>query len=194
VANGDVAGRLKPEDYGRQLQQDLASRRPIPYRRYPGSGRDYYNPYTGQRVSEHYVVRIYRPNLAPIERELTAQANRRSAVRTVKQRRSIQQTFLIKKQAENPGQTLAQLQAQYAGEFQDLYIQLRTQQIAAKNAPIGSAERENILSPTGLYAQTLVDLGRRLPNQDFLVGMSPAAKGGYIDTVVVPYYNELRGY
>jgi hypothetical protein len=140
------------------------------------------------------VVRIYRPNLSSIERELTAQANRRNAVRTRKQRKSIQETFLIKKQAENPGMTLAQLEQRYRSEFQDLYLKLRTQQLAAKAAPIGSEERRNILSPTGEYAQTLVDLGRRLPNQDFLVGMSPASKGGYIDTVVVPYYNEIRGY
>lgn len=190
MANGNKdAGK-----YGAQLRRDLSSRRPIPYRRLPGSGRRYYNPYTGQTVTEHYVVRIYRPNLTSIQRELTAQANRRQAVRTRRQRKSLLETFLIKKQAENPGRTLQQLSDQYQAEFQDLYVKLRTQQLAAKAAEIGSEERRNILSPNGEYAQTLVDLGRRLPNQDFLVGMSPASKGGYIDTVVVPYYNELRGY
>lgn len=140
------------------------------------------------------MVRIYRPNLAPIQRELLNQANRRNSVRTRAQRKSIQETYLIKKQAENPGTSLRQLEQQNKAEFQALYVKLRTQQIAAKAADIGSDERANILSPTGEYAQTLVDLGRRLPNRDFIVGMSPSPKGGYIDTVVVPYYNELRGY
>lgn len=140
------------------------------------------------------MVRIYRPNLSPIQRELTSISNRRNALSTRKQRKSIQETYLVKKQAENPGKTLKQLEAQYKDEFMDLYTELRTQQLAAKAESIGSEARDNILSSTGRYAQTLVDLGRRLPNQDFLVGMSPASKGGYIDTVVVPYYNEVRGY
>ena len=189
MPNGYTGGR-----YAEQLRADLANARPIPYRRLPGSGRRYYNPYTGNIVTEHYVVRIYRPNLSKIERELTAQSNRRNAVATRRQRKSFLETYLIKKQAENPGSTLRELNARYADEFQSLYVQLRTQQLAAKAAPIGSEERERILSPTGAYAQALEDLGRRLPDQDFMVGMSPSPKGGYIDTVVVPYYNELRGY
>lgn len=191
MANGQGGGSRK---HAAQLQRDLRSRRPIPYRRLPGAGRRYYNPYTGDIVTEHYVVRIYRPNLSSIERELTAQANRRNAVRTQRQRKSLLQTFLIKKQSENPGRSLHELEAEYKDEFQSEYIKLRTQQLAAKSAVIGSEERRNILAPDGEYAKTLENLGRRIPNQDFLVGSSPAPKGGYIDTVVVPYYNELRGY
>lgn len=181
-----------------QLRKDLAAGRPVPYRRLPGAagikGRKYYNPYNGDIVSEHYVIRVYRPNLSSLEREITAQSNRRNALNTRRQRKSIQETYLIKKQAENPGRTLAQLQTQYASEFQTLYRNLRVQQLAAKSAEIGSDERKNILAADGEYARTLEELGRRVPNQDFLVGMSPQVKGGYIDTVVVPYYNEIRGY
>lgn len=140
------------------------------------------------------MVRIYRPNLTRVEREITATSNRSNAVRTRRQRKSIQETFLIKKQAEEPGKSLRQLELETKTEFNELYRELRIQQLLAKGSEIGSEERNNILSPTGEYARTLEELGRRVPNQDFLVGMSPAPKGGYIDTVVVPYYNEQRGY
>jgi hypothetical protein len=185
VAKGDA------DRNARQLAADLASGRPIPYRRQP-TGRGYYNPYTGQRVSEHYVVRVYRPNLGPIEREITSRSNRRNAASSTKRRRDVQDDFLYKKLAENPDKEQGELwlDPDIREEFNELYIKLRSYHIDTIAAPIGSDEREDLLSADGDYADTLVELGMRLPDEDKPVGQSPR-KGHYIEEVVRPYYEDM---
>lgn len=84
--------------------------------------------------------------------------------------------------------TRAQLVAQFGGEFSQLYDELRRNQILARHAPTGSSEREDFLSSSGRYAELLELTGRRVPGENFPVGMSPTPTGGYINTVVIPFY------
>lgn len=92
-------------------------------------------------------------------------------------------------------------------EFTQLYAQLRRSQIEARLAGIPPRydprtgrrvmprPQRALLAPGGEYANTLVALGRRVPNEDFLVGMSPDSRGGYtlgdyISTTVIPFYSK----
>lgn len=80
-------------------------------------------------------------------------------------------------------------QAKKNVEFQALYQRLQVVSLQARHAPLGSRLREELYAPDGEYANLLVQLGRRLPNEQFRVGMSPLAVGegeSYIDVKVIP--------
>lgn len=168
------------------------------------------------------MVRHYRPALR--ENQQAAYADYQIAEAKFRQqqasiRSSIQQTFLIKKASEagltiQPRATIGggvryvfpvSLIRSNQAEFNQLYMQLRRVQIDARHTgvitydpatgrPILPEARRRMLEPGGDYEQTLVALGRRKPNEDFLVGMSPDSRGGYslndyITTQVIPYYS-----
>lgn len=210
-----------------QLSTDLASGEVIPYRRLPGTGprdfgpRTYYNPATGQQVSEDYVIRRYRPAIRNNSLAQYSEYRQRENVliqTQARQRASMQQSFLIKKNHDtgnnyvtlNPDGTVTtafpqSFIRQYQGEFSGLYAELRYHAIQSRfaggpvtydvntGAPIFPSERDEYLDANGDYANTLVDLGRRLPGETAPVDASPDSRGGhsrndYIATFVIPYY------
>lgn len=167
------------------------------------------------------MVRHYRPALRSTEQAQYADYQQSEAKYRAQQasiRASIQQTFLIKKASEaglplrptthfNGDVTYSFprtfIQANSA-EFSRLYGELRYYQVIARHAgvsigptgaPVTDTEaKETLLGPGSDYANTLVELGRRKPNEDFNVGASPDSKGGYrlndyIVTNVIPFYS-----
>lgn len=167
--------------------------------------RKYYNPLTGQDkfrdgtpITEDYVLRHYRPALSQLERELTTESNRTYAIRSRKIRTSVQETYLVKKKAEYPLLTDQQLRDRFSQEFRDMYSELKRTQILARHAFIGSDERRAFMAPDGRYAELLVELGRRKPDESWAVGASSenqtsVPNGEYINQVVIPYYQNLTG-
>lgn len=180
-----------------QLYSDLASGRPIAYRRIPGvaSGRGYYNPLTGKPVSQHYVLRIYRPALTDVERQYTKERVRLEVARARVQVNSLADTWMFKERSLGRPVTTRNM-AKKDAEFQRLYQRLQIISVQARHAPLGSRLREELYAADGEYANLLVQLGRRLPNEDFRVGMSPLAVGegeSYIDEKVIPaLYDEAN--
>jgi hypothetical protein len=197
----------QPYRYQEQLLRDLGSGKAIPYRRLPGlpgsSEKRYINPLTGQTtfddgsyITEDYVLRHYRPALAEAERQATTQANRRYAFQSRGLRISFAETFLLKKQVENPLMSDEQLRDNFNQEFMDLYAELKRVQIAARNTDINSPLRAGLMAPDGPYAELLVALGRREPDASWAVGLSKeqvtgVPTGEYINEVVIPYYRSL---
>lgn len=223
-----MANGSRPYRHQGQLETDLSAGKAIPYRRLPGTGprtygpRTYYNPETGQQVSEDYVVRHYRPALRDqgLAEYAELQTRQRSFNATQSSiRASMLQTFLIKKSSEQGltlrpnvalnGQVSYSFPRSFVNanqqEFTRLYGELRYYQVTARHAgtvtynpatgaPIIPREREILLAPDGVYAKTLEELGRRKPNEDFQVGMSPDSRGAYtlndyITTTVIPFYS-----
>lgn len=173
-----------------QLTADLASGRPIAYRRLPGtaSGRGFYNPATGDQVSQHYVLRVYRPSLTDVERQFTRERVQLEAARARVQVSSLAETWILKERSLGRPVT-SRNEARKNAEFQALYQRLQVVSLQARHAPLGSRQREELYAADGEYANLLVQLGRRLPNEEFRVGMSPLAVGegeSYIDVKVIP--------
>jgi hypothetical protein len=227
-----AGGNRRPPWQAAQLEADLARGEVIPYRRLPGTGprdfgpRTYYNPATGDQVSEDYVIRRYRPAIRnnSSAQYLEYRERERLVTRTqARQRASFQQTFLIKKAADsgntsyvtlNPDGTVTTSFPQSfirenQQEFNGLYATLRYHAIQSRfvdtgirynertgvptfPAP-GTSELDEYLHSEGDYANTLVDLGRRLPGETAPVNSSPDSRGGnilndYIATFVIPHY------
>lgn len=178
-----------------QLNRDLATGAPIPYRRVPGRARrQYYNPLRPQDpiVSEHYVVRVYKPALSDLERMKITEYVRESVHRQYFLKRNLADQWQLKKETE--GRTPTSLrEAQRDPEFIRLYNDFRAEAFAARHIPIGGALRNVVYAPGGRYHNLLVALGRRTGEENFPVGESPkhVSEGqSYIDTVVTPYLNE----
>ncbi len=158
----------------------------------PGKIRTYYNPRTGQEVSEHYVVRIYRPALSDIERE---EARRRVRLYTSQQRRvvaSLADSWEVRQESLGQPVTPRNLIRKNA-EFNALLDRFRIVSYEARHAPLGTPLRDSLYAADGEYAQLLVLLGRRLPDAGFPVGESAkhvGEGGSYINDVVFP---ALRG-
>lgn len=96
----DIA-RLSPANRQR-LEADLATGAPIFYARTPGTkhgAKDaYYNPQTGQVVSEHYVLRVYRPYLSEAETALRLEHAKVQRLSAGNLRRSMAETWLVRQQ------------------------------------------------------------------------------------------------
>lgn len=96
----DIA-RLSPKNRA-QLEADLATGAPIFYARTPGTkhgAKDaYYNPQTGQVVSEDYVLRVYRPYLSEAETALRLEHAKVQRLSAGNLRRSMAETWLIRQQ------------------------------------------------------------------------------------------------
>lgn len=150
-----------------QLTADLATGSPIYYRPLPGTRR-FYNPTTGQEVSEHYVVRIYRPALGQAERQSIVVRGRQTAISTRRLRQDLVGRYATVTGESNP---IAD------PNFQTAVMVLEREKRSLLGA--SEAEKEWICRPDGDYAQALVQLGRRAPDADWLVGTSPE---GYIKT------------
>lgn len=148
-----------------QLNADLATGAPVYYRQIPGTRR-FYNPTTGEEVSEHYVVRIYRPALDAAERQAVVQQGRQYGISTRRLRQNLIQRYSSVTGLDDPYNDPT---------FQQAIRVLERE----KRSLLGSseAEREWISRPGGDYANALVTLGRRSPDADWLVGTSPE---GYI--------------
>lgn len=174
-----------------QLANDLGTGRPIPFRRVPGT-RKYQNPYTGQIVTEHYVVRIYRPQLGLADRYIIQEQSKRYQKRRRRYEKSLLDTYMARQEAL--GNSITRSDARRSPEFIELNRRLTAISIESRQFPIGSPEREQFFRPDGEYAQILVALGRRLDGDDFPVGMSQRQlmdmglpiDASYINSVVLP--------
>ena len=175
----------------RQLAADLATGSPIPYRRVPGKNRVYFNPRTGDEVSEHYVVRIYKPALSEIER---SEINRQVRINTRQQAiqlNSLADTWRAKQAALGTPIDSRNV-AKKNAEFRALYNRFK---VVSYNARQSSriiedrATRDRLYDGQGEYAQLLVALGRRRQEDTFMVGESAKAVGeggSYINEIVLP--------
>ena len=193
-------------DYSGRLAQDRAileaTGKPISYRRVPGlASRLFYDPNdpTRPEVSEHYVVRIYRPI---VRQELESkpgrvtyteyiQANRRYARKLTENKLSLAETYQIKLLSESRELTIDQVLKDK--RFNDLALRLQVVSYEARHSPIDSALRQRLYAANGAYAKTLYELGRRERGAGFPVGESPLQVGvgkSYIDEVVIPKYQQ----
>lgn len=152
----------------------------IHYRRVPGSSR-YYDPATGNVVSG-YRVRQYRKGLGDLERQVVRQNQIAERNLFNSQRRSLAETYRMKRQTEGVNLGIGQIYRD--PRFNGLVRQVREYAYYQRSvASIVNPNRQLIVGPSGPYAEALVELGRRLPNDDFNVGQSPA---GHINENVIP--------
>jgi hypothetical protein len=180
--------RYRGQKYEAQLQKDLASG-PVAYRKVPGSRR-YYNPKTGETVSEDYVVRIYRKQVSPQELRVMQYRSKVLAQSNRQVRDSLGRTYWAKLQADKVISTEQVYRSSQLNQygFNNVYTRLRAVSYNARYQTLDSPERKAAYAADGEYAQLLVALGRRLPEETFMVGDSPKEVGGgsYIDNVVLP--------
>lgn len=175
-----------------QLNADLRSGRPIAYRRLGGTKARFYNPDTGQEVSEHY-VRIYNRSIA--ERSSAARNEIRFRNRSFGQKARREtgqqwQTYQARQQAlgrQANEQDFLGTQAEFnraklGTRHQPDYHLLRDQD----NTPY-IVDRTK--APDSDLANLLVSMGRRLVGQDNYVGTSPE---GWIENHVLPAFEEGR--
>jgi hypothetical protein len=176
---GRYSGTLSPRLQA-QLDADIATGRPIFYRQIPGT-RTYYNPNTGQEVSEHYVLN-YRQNLDESARQAVVLRGRIIGRQNRALKLSMAHTYAVRQQAIS-GLPYTDDDSINSIDFQVLVQRM----LDLKRQTIGTFgdQKASLTDPNGEYANVLVQLGRRLENQTDFVGMSPT---GYIDAVVLPTY------
>jgi len=188
-----------------RLQRDLEQPTPVFYRQVPGNRQLYYNPrdksYT---VTEHYVVRVYRPRLDEIRRQQIKKISAKQVVIDRINTSNLLDTWLVKQAAQGDvlprkkrnlfGTTVTVLvDKEKQAEFNDLVERLKTEAFIARTWPLDDPGGKEVhTGPNSEYARLLVELGRRRPDEPFGVGDSPKRVGGrsYIDTYVIP---SLRG-
>lgn len=177
-----------------RLQDDL-TRGPVFYRRVPGGNRTYYDPKrpTLAPVSEHYVVRIYKPAIEA-EQRAVINARVRDYQRIAReQNKSLAETYMIR-QASLGQPVTAQNVTLKDAQFKDLVRQLQIESYKARQQNVlTNPNRAKAFETGSAYSNLLVALGRRTGEEDFLIGESPKhseAGGTYIDTIVVPDLGE----
>lgn len=182
----------KPYKYQSRLTRDLSQAEPVYYRRLPGS-RNYYHPKTGEIVTEDYVVRHYRPALQEAQRARIRERGYKQAKATRLITQDLYESWLYKEQAlatlngASPDE-LAELSALGTKhpKFIDAQIELIQSRLEINST--SSADRIAGTAPDSRYANALVELGRRTPDMDEPVGMSPP---GSVSEIVQPYYDDL---
>lgn len=187
-----MAGYRGP--WSSRLQEDLAEG-PVFYRRVPGGNRSYYDPKRPTRpaVTEHYVVRIYKPAIQQEQRALI-NARVQQYQRIARAEDKSLATTYIKRQAALGQPVTTQNLTLKDAQFKDLVRRMR---IASYNAraqnELTNPTRARAFETGSTYSDLLVALGRRTGEEDFPIGESPKhseAGGTYIDTVVVPYLTQ----
>lgn len=171
--------------------ESYAARSPSTYyRRLPGS-RAYYNPLTGDILTEHQYVRRFRRGLsytattadgekirlpAPTDRQLASQLEYQRDInaRVAQRRREIREQYAYDRDI-----TIQEAQAD--PEFQDLlirrdYLEFQKDQIRRQYGQ-DSEEYQEFMASDGEFAQVLVDLGLRPADADWMVGMSDEQPG-----------------
>lgn len=166
-----------------QLEADLRGR-PIPYRRKPGGPSNVWvNPYTGQEVSEYYVVRVYRPYLYQNEQAAAyavQQLSRGQLRRAQEMKLSLAETYVLV-QAAN-GQPVTNVnEVLKQEEFNRIVELLEAERFRLRF--LEPVERDAQTGPSSELAELLVLVGRRLGDEDFDVGDSP---DDYVRNVVIP--------
>jgi hypothetical protein len=136
------------------------------FRRVPGK-RTYYNTRTGEVVTEHFVVRVYRPSRTAEEREQRLERSRRYGVAARRDRQTIWNAYQAKERHEGREASREDFNVWYQ-ELNELRIErLRLRQ---SGTPRAWAAFNHY---TGPFAQVAVELGIRDPNAAHPVTTSP---------------------
>ncbi len=173
-----------------QLNADLAAG-PIFYRRVPGPGRKYYDPMRPENptVSEHYVLRVYKPKLNQIQRQQVNQRVRDTIKLQRQQKLTLAETWSAKQASLGRPVTPRNLTLKDQ-QFKQAYDQYRIESWTARHQGLENPNRAAYFAPGSTYDQSMVQMGRRTGEEDFPIGESPkhaGQTGSYIDDVVKPY-------
>jgi hypothetical protein len=140
------------------------------FRRVPGKKRTYYNVATGERVTEHFVVRVYRPSRTPEETEERLARSKRWSVSARRDQQTIWRAYQAKERFYGREPSRDDFNFWYE-QLQDLRIErLRLGAIADRK------QWDAFNDASSDFAQVAEELGLREPTAHYPIDTSPRFK------------------